>query len=62
MDDLLKSNMDNIKRVFSIVKRGLGSFIRYDDLLPFISRLNLTQYNKSANMDTVTLAWAFSKM
>lgn len=36
VDDLLKANMDNLKRLFAMIKKGIGQFLRFDDVINFI--------------------------
>ena len=57
VDDLLKSNMDNIKRVFYRIKRKKENFLQRVDVIEYFGELPL-----EVTQDTYTLAFAFSKM
>ena len=57
VDDLLKANMDNIKRVFGMIKKGPYNYLRFDDVQNYIQNTDLP-----VSLDDITLAFSFSKM
>ena len=57
VDDLLKANMDSLKKLFALLKSKGGRYIELKKLHEYVSTLPL-----QVSLDTVTMAFAFSKM
>ena len=58
VDDLLKANMEGLKLVFDHLKKYGNRFITLKSLLEYIESLKTIP----VSVETVTLAYAFSKM
>lgn len=58
VDDLLKANMDYLKKLFNLIKRGsVSKVILFRDTVEYIA-----QHPIEVSHDQITLAFAFSKM
>ena len=57
VDDLLKANYDNLKRIFDMLKTPRTRFVSLKSMNEYIAELPLR-----VSLDTVTQAYAFSKM